>query len=276
MSDRSFERAVHDWLEDGSDRTSRAAIDAVLLAVKTTPQEREPWIPRRFTTMPTYMRLAAAFAVVAVVGFGALISFGGRASVGATPTPSTSVSPSAMPTIRASAVPAAALVPFTSPIYGYTIGRPPMWAARVAGEVLTGTTPPWVDSAGVDQLQLKQDRYGSPEGIPLGTIVIGAARVEAATSSQEWAGVASSTCGHPSTVDDVDVDGETGQLLTIKSCFGEFHQWLVVVHEGWGYHIVWFNDPGTEAFDRAQFDEILSTFRFGVPSPPPSASPTAS
>ena len=31
-----FERAVRDWLEDGSDRTPRPAIDAVLLAVKTT------------------------------------------------------------------------------------------------------------------------------------------------------------------------------------------------------------------------------------------------
>ena len=36
--DRAFERAVDDWLEDGSDRTPRPAVDAVLLAIKTTPQ----------------------------------------------------------------------------------------------------------------------------------------------------------------------------------------------------------------------------------------------
>ena len=71
MSDQPFEHAVRDWLEDGSDRTPRPAIDAVLLAVKTTRQERDLRIPRRFTQMPTYMRLAAGIAIVAVLGVGA-------------------------------------------------------------------------------------------------------------------------------------------------------------------------------------------------------------
>jgi dipeptidyl aminopeptidase/acylaminoacyl peptidase len=73
MSDQLFERAVHEWLEDGSDRTPRPAIDAVLLAVKTTPQERDLRIPRRFTLMPTTMRLAAGIAIVALLGVGALL-----------------------------------------------------------------------------------------------------------------------------------------------------------------------------------------------------------
>ena len=68
MSDQLFERAVRDWLEDGSDRTPRPAIDAVLLAVKTTRQERDLRIPRRFTQMPTYMRLAAGIAIVPMHG----------------------------------------------------------------------------------------------------------------------------------------------------------------------------------------------------------------
>ena len=73
MSNRTFERAVLDWLGDGSDRTPPPAIDAVLLAVKTTPQERELAIPRRFTTMTSSLRLmAAAIALVAVVGGGAI------------------------------------------------------------------------------------------------------------------------------------------------------------------------------------------------------------
>ena len=33
MSDRTFERAMSEWLESGSDRTPAATIDAVLLAV---------------------------------------------------------------------------------------------------------------------------------------------------------------------------------------------------------------------------------------------------
>ncbi len=72
MSDQLFDHAVRDWLDDGSDRTPPAAIDAVLLAVKTTQQERDLRIPRRFTQMPTYMRLAAGIAIVAVLGVGAL------------------------------------------------------------------------------------------------------------------------------------------------------------------------------------------------------------
>ena len=87
MSSQPFERAVRDWLEDGSDRTPRPAIDAVLLAVKTTRQERDLRIPRRFTQMPTYMRLAAGIAIVAVVGVGALAYFNGGPNTGAPPTP---------------------------------------------------------------------------------------------------------------------------------------------------------------------------------------------
>ena len=82
MSDQLFERAVRDWLEDGSDRTPRPAIDAVLLAVKTTRQERDLRIPRRFTQMPTYMRLAAGIAIVAVVGVGVLAYFNGGPNIG--------------------------------------------------------------------------------------------------------------------------------------------------------------------------------------------------
>ncbi len=49
--DRAFERATREFLEDGSDRTSAATIDAVLLAVRTTPQERDLRIPWRTAPM---------------------------------------------------------------------------------------------------------------------------------------------------------------------------------------------------------------------------------
>ena len=96
MSDQLFERAVRDWLEDGSDRTPRPAMEAVLLAIKTTPQERDLRIPRRFTRMPTYMRLAAAVAVLAIVGVGALTLFKGP-DIGSRPTPAPTASPTAPP-----------------------------------------------------------------------------------------------------------------------------------------------------------------------------------
>ena len=99
MSGQPFERAVRDWLEDGSDRTPQPAIDAVLLAVKTTRQERDLRVPRRFTQMPTYMRLAAGIAFVAVVGVGVLAYLNGDPnSVGSpTPSPTAQASPAQTP-----------------------------------------------------------------------------------------------------------------------------------------------------------------------------------
>ena len=85
MTHGTFERAVRDWLDDGSDRTPRPAIDAVLLAVKTTPQQRTLWSPRRFTFMQTYTRLAAIAALVAVAGIGAIYLGGAGARGGPQP-----------------------------------------------------------------------------------------------------------------------------------------------------------------------------------------------
>jgi hypothetical protein len=94
MSDQLFERAVRDWLDDGSDRTPLSAIEAVLLAVKTTPQERDLRIPRRFKLMPTYMRLAAGIAIVAIVGVGAIALIARTPGVGGPgPSPTTTAVP---------------------------------------------------------------------------------------------------------------------------------------------------------------------------------------
>lgn len=111
MSDRTFERAVRDWLDDGSDRTPRPAFDAVLLAIKTTPQERALRIPRRFNLMPTYLRLtAAAIAVLALVGGGA-IWYAGQSTDPSPPTSTGSTVPSLAPS--PTALPTAARTPTT-------------------------------------------------------------------------------------------------------------------------------------------------------------------
>jgi len=136
MSDQLFNNAVRNWLDDGSDRTPRLAIDAVLLAVKTTPQERVLRIPRRFNRMPTYLRLAAVAAVVAVVGFGVLSyfgdgsRFGGATEVPATPSPAptTSPRPTTAPTPTLGPMDTTGWVPFTSERYGFTISRPADWS----------------------------------------------------------------------------------------------------------------------------------------------------
>jgi hypothetical protein len=136
MSDRLFDRAVRDWLDDGSDRTPPAAIDAVLLAVTTTPQERDLRILRRTTQMPTYVRLAAGIVIVAVVGVSALMYFGKSPGVGGapipspTPTPVASTAPSAPPSLVAPGI--SGWKPYTSAAYGFTMSYPSDWS--VAGQ----------------------------------------------------------------------------------------------------------------------------------------------
>src|SRR4051794_10597651 len=105
MSDHQFDRAVRDWLEDGSDRTPRSAIDGVLLAVKTTPQERDLRIPWRFRRMLAVTRATgfAAAALVAVVGAGALIYLNspGTGGAGGKATPTPTLAPTSAPTAAA-------------------------------------------------------------------------------------------------------------------------------------------------------------------------------
>src|SRR5438552_5605786 len=95
MTDRLFERAVTDWLESGSDRTPPAAIDAVLLAIKTTPQARRgPLAPWRLLVNTRLRASIAAVAAAVVLGV-ALYSLTPRPDVGHPTAPPTSPSPSA-------------------------------------------------------------------------------------------------------------------------------------------------------------------------------------
>ena len=134
MSDQLFECAVRNWLEDGSDRAPNPAIDAVLLAVKTTPQERDLRIPRRFNLMPSYLRFAAVAAVIAIAGLGAVTALKpGSAGTGPTPPPTNQPTASPQRTMAADApLPAGPVstdgwVPFASERYGFTISRPQDW-----------------------------------------------------------------------------------------------------------------------------------------------------
>ena len=94
--DRSLERAARSWIEVGPTRAPSHAIDAALLRIETTPQERDLRIPWRITVMPIYARVAAAAIVGVLLVGGALYMFspGGRSGVGApVPSPATASPP---------------------------------------------------------------------------------------------------------------------------------------------------------------------------------------
>ncbi len=150
--DRAFERATRDWLEAGSDTTPAATIDAVLLAVRTTPQERDLWIPRRITTLPTQVRLIAAIAIFAVAGFAAVNLFKAP-PIGPSPTPSPTVlvsastPPSATPS--ASPTPTAFGAAFPSGILSAGTYHSTRFAPIVALTVPEGWTRLYEDAEGL-------------------------------------------------------------------------------------------------------------------------------
>jgi hypothetical protein len=130
--DRAFERAISELLDGGSDRTSSDTFDAVLLAVRTTPQERDLRIPWRTAAMSNPMRLVAALALVAVVGVGAFSLFGPSRGIGGASSPPPTAPPSApAPTARPqpspSAIDASTWPSYTSKRYGFSIGHPAGW-----------------------------------------------------------------------------------------------------------------------------------------------------
>lgn len=196
MSDLQFERAVIDWLEDGSDRTPRRAIDGVLLAVKTTPQERGLRIPWRFPLMPSFSRATgiAAVALVAVIGAGAFVYLAGEGpGFGSQPSSAPTVAPT--PTLPAGIT---GWKDYTSAIYGFTMKYPSDWSVHEPaehkwqqGERRVDDAWPWADilanpeAIDGDSMALWVFQVPAPEGADLDSWV-------------SLQGVLSGTCDEPS------------------------------------------------------------------------------
>lgn len=150
--DREFWRATTDWLETGSDRTPPHAVDAVLLAVRSTRQERPLPVPWRSFPMQTYLRVAIAAAAVVAASV-AWLNFTPRDNVGdvvapsgtVVPTPSSTPTstPNPSPTPRPLPVPtgdsglplqAGARYVVTDPFpFPMSIVAPPGWSGHIGG-----------------------------------------------------------------------------------------------------------------------------------------------
>ena len=66
--DRSLERAARSWIEVGPTQAPDRAVEAALLRIDTTPQERDLRIPWRFPTMTICPPRRAAIVGVVLVG----------------------------------------------------------------------------------------------------------------------------------------------------------------------------------------------------------------
>jgi hypothetical protein len=135
--ERSFERTTRAWLERGANQAPDRAIQAVLLAIETTPQERDLRIPWRFPVMNTPFRIAAAAIIgLLIVAVGATYLGGGSSGgIGGGPaatqlaTPTPSWAPAAP--LPSPSVPALTQT-FTSSLHGYSVKYPAGWTVTQA------------------------------------------------------------------------------------------------------------------------------------------------
>src|SRR4051812_43004150 len=85
--DRSLERAARSWIEIGPTQAPDRAVEAALLHIQTTPQERDLRIPWRLPRMITPARIATA-AVIAVLAVGGAFFYTRPQETVGGPTPS--------------------------------------------------------------------------------------------------------------------------------------------------------------------------------------------
>jgi hypothetical protein len=265
LSSALFDDRIADWLEDSPTSAPSQLLETVLAAVPSIPQRAHRW-RWRVAMAGTAPRFALAAALVIVVGLLGLSLVPGR-SVG--PGPSPSPSPSPVPTAAFGL--SGDFIAFSSPWYGYSMAHPKEWSVRPARQVLQEDGAPWIDSDGVDYVAVHPNESFTPG------VIVGGARLSPDRTLDEWTQMTTVvTCGETASREPVEIDGETGTLLSYPDCYGLHHLWATVLHDGVGYHIVWIGPPGTEAADRVLFDRMLVTFRFPVGalrSARPSSSP---
>jgi hypothetical protein len=265
-----FDERIAEWLEDDPDAAPSQVLEVVRAAVPSVTQRRRSIVAR---PLPLAARLGLGVAaVVAVLVLGTRLfrppgHVGGEPSL--TPGPSATASPG--PT-AAPQLPTARLQPYTSALYGYSVGYPVEWLVTPATSRLPTHGTPWAVDPTVDLFERRAGAPVTAQGGPYGTIVIASAVLEDAETLDAWTAIMPrGLCGEPARTDAIEVDGEPALLLDYAGgCNQLFHIWVTVVHQGTGTHIIWLDDPGREPADRAFFNRILASFAF----PTPAASPT--
>lgn len=131
-----FDQRIADWLEADPTAAPADVLSTVVAALPSIPQARRGLLaPWRFTQMTNFMRATAGVAIVAIVGVGVLALNLGKPGGGTQQTPgptaTAAASPAAAPTPSPGPSEAApgikAFTPYTSAVYGITLGYPNDW-----------------------------------------------------------------------------------------------------------------------------------------------------
>jgi hypothetical protein len=261
--DQAFERATSDWLEAGSDRTPPRVTNAVLLAIRTTPQERGLRIPWGTTPKSNPLRLAAVIAIVAVAGAAASNLLGHGPNVGV-PGPSPTIQPTvgpSVPGVGPSVDPrdTTKWSTYVSDRFGFSIAHPAAWTE----------TPSPIDPGH----EVFQDAQGD--------VLVSAwsVAVESGTTAEAWVEsycpVGLPQCAVIGAPVPVTMDGHDGQLIR----FPEDTQAFFLVDDRMYVVAVW-NPNGDErlrpyGFGQVLLEALLSTMHLLPGGPAPSGTAAA-
>jgi Tol biopolymer transport system component len=136
--DRSLERAARSWLETGPTQAPDRAVEAALLRIESTTQERDLRIPWRFSDMTTPARLAAAAVIGVLLVGGAFFYLAkpGQPAVGG-PGPSRSAPALASPTASPKPSSSSAILDYNG-LHGWIVferaGKAPDGSTLAGGE----------------------------------------------------------------------------------------------------------------------------------------------
>jgi hypothetical protein len=234
------------------------APDRVLLSalatIDTTRQRRRFLAPWRSMNMPTYAKLGAALAVLAVVAVGIWQLAPREGSRGSTATPTPSMLPTTAPTIstptQAPYVPPELTETFTSDIHGFTISYPAGWTAQPA-------TEPWTGTGFMNFRQPGGDFLYDPARADHLFLAVASQPIGDASVDQ-WSADMLATIECTSSFEPVVVDGTEGVMAS--DCGAVF-----VSRGGRGYLILSYvsnDDADLQAWDqRIWFEEVLATIQ---------------
>lgn len=182
--DRSVERSIRSWLEEGPTMAPDRPVEAALSRIEQTAQEWGPLAPWRLPTMHPLMRFASAAVIAAIAVAGALYVLAGGGGTGDSPMPSrsadstssaASIPPS--PTSSGSGAPldTSSWTRYESERYGFTISHPPDWTVRPS-------TDEW--TLGGDFRDTRAEGFLAPESLIL--VTAWSAEVPAGTTLEAW------------------------------------------------------------------------------------------
>lgn len=209
-ANRNLERRIADfYATEPPLRAPDWVLRTAISTIETTPQRRGLLAPWRYARVNAYMKLAAAAAVVAVVGIAIwqLAPTGPGGTPSATPTQSPSPTP--VPTASPSTAPSPYAPPaltqtFTSDIHGISISYPTGWASQPA-------ITPWTTPADPVFLEPTGDFLYDPSRDG-GHLFLLLASQPLSISFDEW--TAAGLTGECTSSEPIVVDGAEGVLAT--------------------------------------------------------------